>query len=69
MKLKKRIQIYDRRLRIPNGNASMEGVELDYYWARGEGEPVVFLHGGVLTDWFGPLANELSAKNYRIEVA
>jgi hypothetical protein len=47
----------------------MEGVELDYYWARGEGEPVVFLHGGVLTDWFGPLANELSAKNYRIEVA
>jgi pimeloyl-ACP methyl ester carboxylesterase len=60
MKLKKRIQIYDRRLRIPNGNASMEGVELDYC-ARGEGEPVVFLHGGVLTDWFGPLANELSA--------
>ena len=29
---------------------------------KGAGEPVVFLHGGVLTDWFGPLADELSEK-------
>lgn len=66
MKLRKRPQLYDRRLRIPNGNTSVGGVELEY-WATGEGEPVVFLHGGVLTDWFGPLANELSATgSYRL---
>jgi pimeloyl-ACP methyl ester carboxylesterase len=66
MNIQKRTQICDRRLRISNGNTSMGGVELEY-WARGEGEPVVFLHGGVLTDWFGPLADELSATgSYRL---
>jgi pimeloyl-ACP methyl ester carboxylesterase len=35
------------------------GVELEYS-VKGAGEPVMFLHGGVLTDWFGPLADELS---------
>jgi pimeloyl-ACP methyl ester carboxylesterase len=49
----------DRRLRIPDGAGSMAGIELEY-WVIGAGEPIVFLHGGILTDWFGPLANELS---------
>ena len=48
-----------RRLRIPESTGSVSGVELEY-WVRGTGEPVVFLHGGILTDWFGPLADELS---------
>lgn len=48
-----------RRLRIPDGAGSVAGVELEY-WVKGAGEPVVFLHGGVLTDWFGPLAEELT---------
>jgi len=30
------------------------------YRVKGAGEPIVFLHGGILTDWFGPLADELS---------
>jgi pimeloyl-ACP methyl ester carboxylesterase len=47
------------RLRIPDGASSVAGVELEYR-VKGAGEPVVFLHGGVLTDWFGPLAEELT---------
>jgi pimeloyl-ACP methyl ester carboxylesterase len=59
-------QTYDSRLRIPDGSASVGSVELEY-WAKGAGEPVVFLHGGVLTNWFGPLAKELSrAGNFRL---
>jgi pimeloyl-ACP methyl ester carboxylesterase len=54
-------QISGRRLRIPDGTGAVSGVELEY-WVKGAGEPVVFLHGGVLMDWFGPLADELSAK-------
>ena len=57
---------YDSRLRISDENISMGGVELEY-WVKGAGEPVVFLHGGVLTEWFGPLATELSmAGKYRL---
>lgn len=52
-------ETHDSRLRIPDDNISVGGVELEY-WVKGAGEPVVFLHGGVLTDWFGPLAAELS---------
>ena len=52
-------ETHDSRLRIPDDNISVGGVELEY-WLKGAGEPVVFLHGGVLTDWFGPLAAELS---------
>jgi pimeloyl-ACP methyl ester carboxylesterase len=60
MKMKDQIShAHDRRLRIPDGLTSVGGVELEY-WVKGAGEPVVFLHGGVLTDWFGPLADELS---------
>jgi pimeloyl-ACP methyl ester carboxylesterase len=59
-------QTYDRRLRIFADNTSVQDVELEY-WVKGAGEPVVFIHGGVLTDWFGPLANELSkAGSYRL---
>jgi len=59
MKMQEHIaQTHDSRLRIPDGT-SVGGVELEY-WVKGAGEPVVFLHGGVLTDWFGPLADELS---------
>jgi len=59
-------QTYDLRLRIPDDNALVGGVEIEYS-VRGAGEPVVFLHGGVLTDWFGPLADELSrAGMYRL---
>ena len=66
MKLREPAQLYNRRLRIPNGNTSVEGVELEY-WATGEGEPVVFLHGGALTDCFGPLGDALSATgSYRL---
>jgi pimeloyl-ACP methyl ester carboxylesterase len=50
-----------RRLRIPDGLGSVSGIELDY-WVKGAGEPVVFLHGGILTDWFGPLVDEMSKK-------
>jgi pimeloyl-ACP methyl ester carboxylesterase len=53
---------YDGRLHFPGGSGSV----LEY-WESGAGEPVVFLHGGVLTDWFGPLADELSATSgYRL---
>lgn len=59
-------QTYDRRLRISADNTSVQDVELEY-WVKGAGEPVVFIHGGVLTDWFGPLANELSkAGSYQL---
>ncbi len=59
-------QTYERRLRIPDDNTSVGGVELEY-WVKGAGEAVVFLHGGVLTDWFGPLADELSKTgSYRL---
>jgi len=59
MKLQEHIaRTHDRRLRIPDGSGSVAGVELEY-WVKGAGEPVVFLHGGLLTDWFGPLADEL----------
>ncbi len=54
------------RLRIPDDNISVGDVELEY-WVKGAGEPIVFLHGGVLTDWFGPLAAELSMTgDYRL---
>jgi pimeloyl-ACP methyl ester carboxylesterase len=49
------------RLRIPDGTGSVSGVELEY-WVKGRGKPVVLLHGGILTDWFGPLADQLSMK-------
>jgi hypothetical protein len=53
MKLHQRFsETFDRRLRIVDGGGSVAGVELEY-WVRGAGEPVVFLHGGILTDWFG----------------
>jgi pimeloyl-ACP methyl ester carboxylesterase len=52
-------QAPDGRLQISDDAASVAGVELEY-WVKGAGEPVVFLHGGILTDWFGPLADELS---------
>lgn len=59
-------ETYDSRLRIPDDNISVGGVELEY-WVKGAGEPVVFLHGGVLTDWFAPLAAELSMRGeYRL---
>lgn len=59
-------ETYDSRLRIPDDNISVGGLELEY-WVKGAGEPVVFLHGGVLTDWFGPLAAELSTTGcYRL---
>jgi pimeloyl-ACP methyl ester carboxylesterase len=66
MNLKEHPQHYDRRLRISDGNHSVMGVELEY-WVEGAGEPVLFLHGGLLTDWYGPLADELSrAGSYRL---
>jgi pimeloyl-ACP methyl ester carboxylesterase len=56
----------DLRLRIPDGTGSVGGIELGYR-VQGAGEPIVFLHGGILTDWFGPLADELSkASSYRL---
>jgi pimeloyl-ACP methyl ester carboxylesterase len=59
-------QSYDRRLRIPDDNHLVGGVEMEYS-VKGGGESVVFLHGGVLTDWFGPLADELSrTRSYRL---
>jgi pimeloyl-ACP methyl ester carboxylesterase len=67
MKMQEHIsQTHHSRLRIPDSNPSVGGVELEY-WVKGAGEPVVFLHGGVLTDWFGPLADELSRTgSYRL---
>jgi pimeloyl-ACP methyl ester carboxylesterase len=56
----------DLRLRIPDGTGSVGGIELGYR-VKGAGEPIVFLHGGILTDWFGPLADELSKTgSYRL---
>jgi pimeloyl-ACP methyl ester carboxylesterase len=49
----------DGRLVISSVSGPVAGVELEY-WVKGTGEPVVFLHGGVLTDWFGPIADGLS---------
>ena len=67
MKMEEHIaRTHDSRLCIPDSSGSVAGVELEY-WAQGAGEPVVFLHGGVLTDWFGPLADELSKTgSYRL---
>jgi pimeloyl-ACP methyl ester carboxylesterase len=67
MKMQEHIsETHNGRLRIPDGTPSMGGVDLEY-WVKGTGEPVVFLHGGVLTNWFGPLADELSkAGSYRL---
>jgi pimeloyl-ACP methyl ester carboxylesterase len=57
---------HNSRLHIPDDNISVGSVELEY-WAKGDGVPVVFLHGGVLTDWFGPVADELSkTSGYRL---
>ena len=59
-------QTHGSRLRIPDSTPSVGGVELEY-WEKGAGEPVVFLHGGVLADWFGPLPDELpKAGSYRL---
>jgi pimeloyl-ACP methyl ester carboxylesterase len=56
----------DGRLLISDVSGSVAGVELEY-WVKGTGEPVVFLHGGVLTDWFGPIIDELSKTgSYRL---
>jgi pimeloyl-ACP methyl ester carboxylesterase len=49
----------DGRLVISGVSGPVAGVELEY-WVKGTGEPVVFLHGGVLTDWFGPIVDGLS---------
>ena len=67
MKMQEHIsQTHDSRFRIPDTTPSVGGVELEY-WVKGTGDPVVFLHGGVLTGWFGPLADELSrAGSYRL---
>src|ERR1700694_2109353 len=67
MKMQEHIsQTHDSRFRIPDSTSSVGGVELEY-WVKGTGDPVVFLHGGVLTGWFGPLADELSrAGSYRL---
>ena len=67
MKMREHIsQTHDSRFRIPDTTPSVGGVELEY-WVKGTGDPVVFLHGGVLTGWFGPLADELSrAGSYRL---
>lgn len=66
MKTKDHTQTYDRTLRISDDNLPVRGVDLEYR-VEGAGEPVVFLHGGLLTDWFGQLADELSrAGSYRL---
>ena len=66
MKMTGHPRTYDQRLRISDDNLSVRGVDLEYS-VKGEGEPVVFLHGGLLTDWFGPLADELSKTgSYRL---
>jgi pimeloyl-ACP methyl ester carboxylesterase len=66
MKMREHMQAYDRSLRMPDDSSSVGGVELEY-WVKGSGEPIVFLHGGVLTDWFGPLADELARTgSYRL---
>jgi pimeloyl-ACP methyl ester carboxylesterase len=44
----------------------VDGVELEYQ-AEGVGEPVVLIHGGVLTDGLSPLASEPAlAKQHRV---
>jgi pimeloyl-ACP methyl ester carboxylesterase len=52
-----RQQISRGRFRIPEDGGEVAGVELDYTIA-GKGDPVVFLHGGILTSWFEPLMAE-----------
>ena len=39
------------------GKATIEGIELEYE-TRGAGEPVVFIHPGIFTDWFTVLLEE-----------
>src|ERR1700694_5506787 len=67
MKMREQVaQTPDRRLRIPDVAGLVAGIELEYR-VRGEGEPIVFLHGGILTDWFGALADDLArAGSYRL---
>jgi pimeloyl-ACP methyl ester carboxylesterase len=43
-----------------------KGVELEYA-TIGDGEPVLFVHGGVFADWFAPLVGEPAlAGHYRL---
>ncbi|MFN2465892.1 MAG: alpha/beta fold hydrolase [Candidatus Dormibacteria bacterium] len=47
------------RLRIPDEVGAGHGMELEF-WEQGAGRTVIFLHGGILTNWFGPLADHLA---------
>jgi pimeloyl-ACP methyl ester carboxylesterase len=54
----------DERARMRR--APLDGVDLDYE-IRGEGEPVVLAHAGVLPDWFEPLMSEPAlVERYRL---
>ena len=46
--------------------AKIDGLELEYE-VRGAGDPVLFIHAGVLADWFEPLmAEDVLSKRYRL---
>ena len=54
------------RLRVPEDFGEVAGVELDYR-VVGNGAPVVFLHGGILTSWFEPvMAEPVLANGYQL---
>jgi pimeloyl-ACP methyl ester carboxylesterase len=54
------------RFRVPATGGEVAGVELDY-WTAGSGVPVMLVHGGILTNWFDPLADELGRNGeYRV---
>ena len=42
-------------------NASVDGSELEYI-AQGSGEPVLFSHGAIIGDAFGPLLSQVIAR-------
>ena len=42
-------------------NASVDGSELEYI-AQGSGEPVLFIHGAIIGDAFGPLLSLVIAR-------
>lgn len=47
--------------------ASLGSVEFEYQ-LRGAGEPVVFVHGGVFADWFGPLSDEPALRPFQLVI-
>jgi pimeloyl-ACP methyl ester carboxylesterase len=56
----------DNGERTAGGRFKVDDLELEYS-SLGTGEPLLFVHGGVLTSWFAPMSHEGAlSKRYRL---